>query len=112
MKYFARGIRYGSVESGWKRGPGQSFEQPLSVDTEPLEIDPIHGPAMRDKDVIVINASDCHCLIQGKRDALFLALSVADARDLCRDLLYHLAHTGDRAARFMLKKLYRHGREN
>ena len=99
-----------NVEAGHSWGP------PLTVETEPVTGDMVMNPD-KTKDVIVISLEDD---VKGAEQDLGFseapstkqyALKVGDARQMAIQLLFCLAHCGDRIAKGLLARLGEVGEE-
>lgn len=104
MKYNAIPAGVVSIESGHLRGPGKDGH--ISVETECIsELANADEKEDSTRNVIVITFDNLVRKSKGESSLQPLAIKYDDCRNLCRDLLIHLACGGDDVAKFLCSHL-------
>jgi hypothetical protein len=105
MPYDAMPAKYVSLESGHLVGPNEKDKALTRVETEAIaemaEEQKIDGS----KNVVVLTVENLYRKSKNERAMEPLALKLSDCQEIVRDMLIHLACTGDHVAQFLLRSL-------
>jgi hypothetical protein len=107
MPYTATPAIFVSVESGHIKGPAPQKGH-TSVETISISEIAASGAAEAEdpsRNVVVLSIEDLVDKTEGKKSIKQYAMKFEDCRQICHDLLVHLACAGDHVAKYLLCSL-------
>lgn len=105
MPYSAMPVKYVSLESGHLQGPDEKDKSLTRVETEAIAEMAATQSVDGTKNVVVLTVENLHRKAHDQRAMEPLALKLDDCKEIVRDMLIHMACSGDAVAQFLLRSL-------